>query len=330
MKPHAINRMDRSIASVERQSLRIMLVAGEAAGMRCLRALSATDHQIVGVITSSDRTAATGASVAVLARQLGLPLWPAEKVKDATFAQTVAALEVDVLLNIHSLYIVLPEILCATRLGAYNLHPGPLPGMAGLNSPSWAIYRGHKVHSVTLHKMERTIDTGPIVYRSDFDITNTDTALSIMSKCVSRGLPLVLRLIEELSHDPDGIPQLEHEDGERNYFGREVPNRGRLSWSVRADDVTRFVRACDYYPFESPWGYPKTWLDQIEIGIVRTAATGEKTSASPGSVLSASQGGVCVACADETVKISHVILQDRFRLASEVLSPGQRLSDEAS
>lgn len=312
----------------DRQGLRILFAGGEAAGVRCLQALVAKGHLIVGVLASAERTATT--SVGTLARKMGLPVWPAEKVRDPTFAKTVAALEVDVLLNIHSLHIIRPEILRAARLGAYNLHPGPLPGLAGLNAPSWAIYRGHKVHGVTLHKMERTIDTGPIAYQSDFTITGADSALSLMSKCVSRGLPLVMRLVEELARNPSAVRLRQPANGKREYFGREVPNGGRLSWSLRAHDVIKFVRACDYYPFESPWGHPETWQRQQKIGIVKSTATGERTSEAPGTVLVGSQGCRRVACVDETVEISHVIVQNKFRRASDVLHPGRNLSDEPS
>ena len=175
--------------------------------------------------------------------------------------------------------------------------------------------------------MEPTIDSGSIVYRSNFVIADADTALSVMSKCVSHGIPLVTRLIDGLARNPSADLPREPGDGQREYFGREVPNGGRLSWSSRARDVINFVRACDYYPFASPWGHPTTWLDQLEIGIVKSAATGERITADPGSVLSGSRGHPCIACADETVEVSHVILRNKFRLASEVLVPGQRLSD---
>lgn len=314
--------------TADRKTLRIMIAGGEAAGVRCLQALAATDHHIVGVLASANRT--TTAGIEKLAREKGLQVWPGANVKDAAFAETVSALGVDVLLNIHSLHIVRREILHATKLGGYNLHPGPLPRLAGLNAPSWALFGDHKVHGVTLHKMDDKIDSGPIVYQSNFPITETDTALSLMSKCVSQGLPLVMRLVEELARDPNSVPLAKPGTEKLQYFGREVPNGGQLSWASRARDVINFVRACDYYPFESPWGHPETWQGRRKIGIVKSVATGERTSDAPGSVFLGSWGSRRVACADETVEVSHVILQNKLRRASEVLIPGQILSNSPS
>jgi methionyl-tRNA formyltransferase len=38
----------------------------------------------------------------------------------------------------------------------------------------------------------------------------------------------------------------------RRYFGREVPQGGRIDWNAPARRIYDFVRACDYHPFASP------------------------------------------------------------------------------
>src|SRR5580692_7331177 len=73
---------------------------------------------------------------------------PVERVKDPELAESLRSAQVDLLLNVHSLYIIHQGVLAVPRLGAYNLHPAPLPRYAGLNSVSWAIYHGEKEHGV--------------------------------------------------------------------------------------------------------------------------------------------------------------------------------------
>ncbi len=308
-------------------TLNILLVAEESAGAQLLRALRETKHHIVGVLSSGGR-AGIGGGVRALARKMGLRCWPAELVRDPAFAETVASLRVDLLLNVHSLYIVRPEILSATRLGGFNMHPGPLPELAGLNAPSWALYRGAASHGVTIHRMEREIDAGPIAYRSTFEIGEAETALTLMAKCVKHGLPLVLRLVERLAQDPGSLALDRPAERIREYKGREVPNGGRLSWSWPGRDIVNFVRACDYFPFESPWGSPTTSLGEREIGIAKAALTNASCAAPPGTVLAGRGHYPRVACIDQAVEVSHLMVQGRPILASAVLSPGQRLGDK--
>src|SRR5919109_2815282 len=135
--------------------LSVVLVAEEAAGLRALRLLDASEHEVVAVLSSSG----TG---------FGRPVRDPLAVTDPAFAGELR--DVDLLLNVHSLHIAAPAVVAAPRTGSFNLHPGPLPEYAGLNAPSWAIYNGETRHAVTLHWMEPEVDAGPIAYAAELAI----------------------------------------------------------------------------------------------------------------------------------------------------------------
>jgi methionyl-tRNA formyltransferase len=253
--------------------------------------------------------------------------WPAELVKDPALAERLRSAEVDILLNVHSLYVINREVLAAPTLGAYNLHPGPLPRYAGLNAVSWAIYRGETTHGVTVHKIDPVIDAGPIVYQSIFPIAADDTALSLSFKCVREGVALMLQLLEVATADPAKIPLLAQDVSARQYFGKEVPEQGRLSWSWPASKVVNFVRACDYFPFPSPWGYPRTHLGAQEFALVKASRTGLPSDAPPGTVGNSVASGVHVACRDEWVLVGKLLRAGKYLPASEILSCGNRLAE---
>jgi UDP-4-amino-4-deoxy-L-arabinose formyltransferase/UDP-glucuronic acid dehydrogenase (UDP-4-keto-hexauronic acid decarboxylating) len=128
---------------------------------------------------------------------------------------------VDLLLNVHSLYVLPEPLLRVPALGAWNLHPGPLPRYAGLNAPSWAIYRGEQRHGVSVHRMEAGIDTGDIAYQESFPIAAADTGLSVALRCAQVGVALLHRLLEDAA--AGSIPRLAQDAAQRTYFGRGVP-----------------------------------------------------------------------------------------------------------
>jgi UDP-4-amino-4-deoxy-L-arabinose formyltransferase/UDP-glucuronic acid dehydrogenase (UDP-4-keto-hexauronic acid decarboxylating) len=66
--------------------------------------------------------------------QAGLQHLAAKIVKDPDFAARIVDENIDILLNVHSLFLIHKDVLTAPRLGSYNLHPAPLPRYAGLNS----------------------------------------------------------------------------------------------------------------------------------------------------------------------------------------------------
>jgi len=307
--------------------MNIVLAAEESAGLQILQTLARSNHRVIAVLASLSK-AASGTDVWSVARKLGLTTWPANLVRDPDLADRLRSHQVDILLNVHSLYVVHTAVLAAPRLGAFNLHPGPLPRYAGLNAVSWAIYHGEKSYGVTIHKMEPGIDTGPIAYQSFFPIEDSDSALSLSFKCMREGVRLILELLEVASADPERLPLVPQDLSQRKYFGHGVPNDGRLSWSWAAAKIINFVRACDYFPFRSPWGHPRTQLGEQEIGVVKASGTSRPSDAVPGTVGHPVGSGVYVASLDEWVLVKQLKLGGTYVKAADILKPGQQLDSE--
>jgi methionyl-tRNA formyltransferase len=305
----------------------VLLVAEESAGIQVLRALVRGPHRLVAALTAAP-TRGGGATVASAAETAGVPVLESQRVSDPGLAHWIREQEVDLLLNVHSLYLIDTDVLAAPSIGSFNLHPGPLPAYAGLNAPSWAIYRGEKTHAVTLHWMEPEIDTGAIAYSAALEITDDDTGLSLSAKCVREGVPLIETLLETASNDRAAIPAVPQDLSKRRYFRRDaVPNDGKVVWSTPARRLVDFVRACDYFPFPSPWGHPTARLGGRPLLVLKASATGERTDAEPGTVGAASGGAIAVAASDEWLLVHRVRLDGSAREAAEVLEPGLRLGD---
>lgn len=289
--------------------LRVALFCEESAGAQMLRMLATGPYALLALLTSPPG-AASGGRLWRLAEQMGYAPIPADVIREAGFPQRLASLEVDVILNIHSLHIVPEAVLRVPRFGAFNLHPGPLPAFAGLNAPSWSIYLGHDWHAVTLHVMEAGIDTGAVVYAERFAIGDEDTGLSVALKCVQKGLPLVQRLLHTIQTEHRLPPLAAQDMRSRRYYGRNPPFRGPLPWNQAARRIHAYVRACDYHPFASPWGVPCALLECQHVEILKTSLTGEPCRERPGSVR-ADQDRTLVATADEWLELR------RFRLCAE-------------
>lgn len=302
--------------------LRVVLVAEEAAGAQVLRLLAASPYRVVGVLTDGLRDAAAGVGYAVRSPTC---------VQEPAFAATLQAEGVDLLLNIHSLCIAHRAVVAAPRLGSFNLHPGPLPGYAGLNAPSWAIYRGECAHAVTLHWMDAGVDTGDIVAATPIPITPEDTGYTLSARCVRAGVPLVATLLAAAAAEPPAIPRAPQPAGVRRYFGREAPNHGRLAWTEPAQRIVDFVRAADYSPFPSPWGHPRARIPgdggEREVELVKVTRTGLETGGAPaGTVGQRAAGDVLVAAADEWVQVRRLRLDGRDVAPAAVLPAGACLA----
>jgi methionyl-tRNA formyltransferase len=305
--------------------LNVLLVGAESAAIQVLRGLAERAHRVVAVL-ADESPAGGGTGLAEVADGLGLPVMEARRVKDPEFAGWIVDQDVDLLLNVHSLSIVHADVVRAPRIGAFNLHPGPLPAYAGLNVVNWAIYNGERTHGVTLHWMDAGLDTGGIAYRAEFPIEEADTGLSVFTKCVRHGVPLVFELLEVAARAPAAIPA-ERQVGERTlYRRRDIPQEGRLDWTLPARRVHDFVRACDFGPFASPWGQPLTRLEGRDVGVAGSALTGDRCAEPAGTVGEPRGRSATVATSDEWLAVRAIVADGRTTPAADALRPGARLA----
>jgi methionyl-tRNA formyltransferase len=302
--------------------LRVVVVAEEAAGVQVLQGLWGleTKPEIVAVLTRLPAEGAERPVVFESTRKLGLDVWPSSSVGAPELASRLRSTDVDLLLNVHSLYLIHPSVLAAPKIGSFNLHPGPLPEYAGLNIPSWTIYRGEPRHGVTLHWMDEGIDTGPIAWQERFPIGADDTGLSLSGKSVRSGVPLVLRLAAVAAKDPHAIPREAQDLNRRAYYPAGPPAHGRIDWTMPADPILRFVRASDYAPFRSPWGHPKAELAGRQVGIAKAIETGVPAgNHQPGAVIETNESGAVVATGDELILLQRLWMDGRYLKPAELL-----------
>jgi methionyl-tRNA formyltransferase len=304
--------------------LKIALAGEEAAGVQALRLLKRRGHEVVTVFTDS-RGAGSSASVASTAESLGVPVRAASEVRGPAPADWLREQQVELLLSVHARHLIHADLLAAPALGAFNMHPGPLPECAGLDVQSWALYEGADRHGVTLHHMTPEFDAGPIVFADAFDLRADDTGLSVLIQCVRRGLKLVERLLELLERG-EPVPANSQDLERRQWFGGGPPNGGMLDWSRSARRAVDFVRACDYTPFPSPWGLPRCLADGLEVAVTGASVSGKHGGTAPGTVAHERDGAVLIAAADAWVRVEQVEVGGRRRPAADVLRDGARLA----
>lgn len=303
--------------------MNILLAAEESIGVQVLSLLAEMHFSVVGVLTQAESTDGRS-NIAAVAKQHGYEVLPSDLVTDTSFASWVENRAVDVLLNAHSLHIIQPAIVDAVRLGAFNLHPGPLPEYAGLNAPSWAIVNGETTHGVTLHWMDSGIDSGEIAYQVRFPIDESDTGLSLSLKCQQEGRLLVQQLFRDLSAGPAQVPRIAQKSvGRRLYTRKQIPWGGTIRWDQSAETIHAFVRASYFHPFASPWGHPEATLGSRKLGVIKTSRTHEHCHCQPGVIGDLRGRSVAVATADEW------LLVDLCQIDGRVLS-GSKIAVTAS
>ena len=255
-----------------------VIIGNESLAIQCGELLLEKAHTIRAVVTRNAdvRRWALGHDLPVLDSGAGLA--------DRLNTQ-LAGEPFDWLLSIANLDIISRAVLDMPDRGALNFHDGPLPAYAGLNAPVWAALAGEAEHGISWHMIGGGVDDGDVIASAGFAITDTDTALTLNTKCYAAAIDSFPAVITELEK-PEPVRQPQ-DLAQRSYFARnDRPVGGaRLDFTRPAADLARMVRALDHGDYWNPLAIAKfeaggrVWL--AREAHVATGASG----AAPGAVL---------------------------------------------
>jgi methionyl-tRNA formyltransferase len=86
----------------------------------------------------------------------------------------------DIGLSLSNSYIS-PKVFSIPRLGMINVHGEILPEYQNAQSVIWQLYNGSPVTGYTIHKIEKKIDAGSILYQEKFPIVFKKTLAETIS-----------------------------------------------------------------------------------------------------------------------------------------------------
>ena len=117
-----------------------------------------------------------------------------------------------------------------------NAHAGPLPDIRGMNACEWSMLLGHKT-AVTIHLINRGIDTGGVISTNPFPVRFSDTIDEIRSRSVATG---VEALYKTLLNPPETVPEPTKEAGaSRQCFTMAPAIRELLEMRLRKQAITK-------------------------------------------------------------------------------------------
>lgn len=159
--------------------------------------------EVVGVFTQPDRPAGRGQQVRpnaikVWAETRALPVLQPERLTPEVTAQ-LAAFRPDLGLVMAYGHLLRDDFLAVPRLGMLNLHTSLLPALRGASPIQTAVALGLRETGVSLMRIVRRLDAGPVADRERVPIDALDTALEIDARLAAACVPLVARSLPSLA-----------------------------------------------------------------------------------------------------------------------------------
>ena len=320
--------------------LRIVVMGTGPFAVPMFRALLASRHRVVALVTRPDK-AAPGRRAPVnpmraAAEAAGVTVTEPERINDPAAIAELLALAPDLFVVCDYGQILAPAVLEVAPLGGINLHGSLLPRHRGAAPVQWAILAGDEVSGACCIHMTPQLDGGSVINARSTPIGATETAAQLEARLAAFGPELVLDAIQRVAapHRPAGAVGTPQDPALVTKAPRLSKADGIVDWNLAAARIARMPRGLDPWPRattflhaaggESGAGPTRLVLEEVAMG--PAAPPGSQ----PGSIVTLDDAGIVVACGDGgTVVIRRVVPEGRRSMAAGEFLRGRFLGTGA-
>ena len=302
-----------------------------------LRAILATNHEVVGVYSQPDRPAGRGrkltpSPVKQVALDAGVPVFQPLNFKDSGDRDQLAELAADVMV-VAAYGLILPQaVLDTPRYGCLNIHASLLPRWRGAAPIQRAIAAGDDRTGITIMQMDAGLDTGAMLLTRETAIRADDTGGSLHDRLADLGGEAI---VEALAHlDTGSLQAVPQDDNLANYAHKLSKEDGHLDWTRPALELDRLIRAFNPWPgcFTDLNGDSDQAPQRIRIHAAGVVDGGGDDR--PGTILRRERDGIDVQCGEGVLRLTRVQLpgaraqsvNDLINGGKALLLPGQELN----
>lgn len=233
------------------QDLRLVFMGTPEFSIPALEALLSHDMNVVVAYTQPPRPKgrnyhAFPSPVHQYAESRGIPVFTPLSLKSPQDQENFSNLKPDLVVVV-AYGLILPEaILSIPRYGCLNIHGSILPRWRGAAPIQRAIEAGDHISGVTIMKMDKGMDTGPVLAQESWVLEDKVTSGDLFSSMAQRGADLLVKTIPFYISGKIS-PQEQSKQGVI-YADKITKEEAQLDWHKPAVELERKIRAFNPHP----------------------------------------------------------------------------------
>ncbi|OGX15616.1 MAG: methionyl-tRNA formyltransferase [Omnitrophica WOR_2 bacterium RBG_13_41_10] len=213
------------------------------------------------------------------------------------------------------------EVLDIPQIFSLNAHASLLPKYRGAAPINWAIINGDTKTGLSIIKMEKAMDSGPIILQKEINISQADTAISLEGKLAD----IAARLLLEAIHSIEKRNYiLKPQDDKNITFAPKLKKEdGQINWEKSAIDIFNLIKGV------LPWPGAFTYYNDKLLKIYRSQlarALGRGDAGEPGQIIQVSKEGIIVETGKDNLIIEELQIEGKRRMPAEEFIAGHRIS----
>ena len=234
--------------------MKILFMGTPLFAVRTLDEINKSHHEIVGVVTATDKPAGRGnklkeSAVKTYCITNGLLLIQPANLKDENFISQIKKINPELIVVVA--FRMLPKIIWKLpKYGTFNLHASLLPNYRGAAPINWAIINGEKETGITTFFIDDKIDTGAIILREKISISDGTTAGQLHDTLKEKGAILVMKTIDTISNNNFKIHQQINSEN-LNPAPKLNRENTKIDWNENDYNIRQLILGLN--PFPGAW-----------------------------------------------------------------------------
>ncbi len=235
---------------MELKDLKIFFMGTSYFSAKIIENLTDKGIPIATVITQPDRPVGrkkeiTPPEAKKIAEKNNLPVKQFEKINNE--AMDFFRLENPDLIIVAAYGLILPqELLDLPKFSCINVHTSLLPELRGPSPIQTALLDGLKKTGVSIMKMDKEVDHGPVLSQKETKISKTDNYISLEEKLIKISNEILLPAIQDLL---DGKLTPQEQEHHKATFTKIISKEdGEIIWSNSASQIEGLHKAFHVWP----------------------------------------------------------------------------------
>lgn len=216
-----------------------------------LKALLKEGYNVTAVVTQPDRQRGRGKKISFspvkeTALDNNLKVIQRENISDREFIDELSSYKPDIFIVTAFGQILSSELLSVPGYGAVNIHASLLPKYRGAAPIQWAILNNDPVTGITIMKMARGLDAGPILMKEEVPIGENETSGQLFDRLSDLSGDVILKFLRNSAGKI--LKEEKQEDSRVSYAPKITKGMAVIKWEEEAPKVSSHIRAMDPVP----------------------------------------------------------------------------------
>jgi len=300
--------------------LQISVASSSLIAVPIIEAILASEHTLASVISTPDRKSGRGqietpTPLAKWSEEQGFIV--AKPFDTPTLNQHLLAVQPQLIITASYGKLIPVEVLHGPRFGWLNVHFSLLPRWRGAAPVQWALLEGDATTGISIFKLDKGMDTGPIYYQEEVEIGASDTTTDLLERMSILAASRIMDVVADIRKGVKPKPQPAAGVTLAPKISKEM---AKIDWSTGADAILRQIRALD--------DRPGTWTtfrsERVAIHKVHESLIAN-TLKKPGEITLV-DGALLVRCSDSVLEIAELTPAGKKRMSGADFARGARLA----